>query len=282
MTNNIGISTTNEIAQGANKLPLDVYGQTTNPVSIQCKTSSGYKTLHLGIMIVVANLGIACLVGEPGKAHNNLICLPQKKLIIFGNEHGQCQAPYVTNDSQYTLARAVCSVVILPGEQINFELPQDLKYASHVAISPRPGTVNWLLPKVHEVFNGQVCLTNSSPNPVTVKKADHLADIRDTTPFPSPRQSNWSKNFNHPDKFQYAELAPRNEDPNTYLHLLQVDPDNVLSNDDKEIFHVLHRRFAHLFTPQPGRYNGNYGHVDNQLQFSSPPPPNSKTHIPNY
>ena len=42
------------------------------------------------------------------------------------------------------------------------------------------------------------------------------------------------------------------------------------------------QRFAHLFTPKPGKYNGHYGHINNRLHFSSPPPPNSKTRIPNY
>ena len=70
--------------------------------------------------------------------------------------------------------------------------------------------------------------------------------------------------------------------PDAHLKLLKVDPDNILSNEERQIFHDLHSRYSHLFTPQPGRYNGNFGHVDNKLQFSTPPPPNAKTHIPNY
>ena len=37
-----------------------------------------------------------------------------------------------------------------------------------------------------------------------------------------------------------------------------------------------------LFTTQPGKYNGSYGYIENQLRFSTPPPPNIKTKIPNY
>ena len=38
-----------------------------------------------------------------------------------------------------------------------------------------------------------------------------------------------------------------------------------------DLHHVSHRK-----------YNGCYGHIDNKLQFSTLPPPNTRTHIPNY
>ena len=56
----------------------------------------------------------------------------------------------------------------------------------------------------------------------------------------------------------------------------------MLHESEKQVFNKLHVQFAHLFTPQPGRYNGFWGYVDNRLQFSSPPAPNAKTYIPNY
>ena len=98
---NIGISNTKEVAHAANKLPLDVVGQTMVPVSIQCFTNLGLKPIHLGLMLVVANLGVDCLIGEPGKAQNNLICLPQQKLVVFGNESDSCYAPYQTKQQSY-------------------------------------------------------------------------------------------------------------------------------------------------------------------------------------
>ena len=56
----------------------------------------------------------------------------------------------------------------------------------------------------------------------------------------------------------------------------------MLTQEDRDKFHCLHQRYVHLFTPQPGRYNGKWGYIDNKLKFSTPPPPNSRTHIPNY
>ena len=57
----IGIIKSNESAQGANNLPLDVYGQTDSPVVIECLAESGPIMLYLGIMLVVSNLGTSCL-----------------------------------------------------------------------------------------------------------------------------------------------------------------------------------------------------------------------------
>ena len=56
----------------------------------------------------------------------------------------------------------------------------------------------------------------------------------------------------------------------------------MLSQADRNVFNKLHNRFRALFTPQPGRYNGWKGYIDNKLQFAALPPPNSRTHIPNY
>ena len=52
--------------------------------------------------------------------------------------------------------------------------------------------------------------------------------------------------------------------------------------EEQQIFHDLHKRFELLFTPQPGKYNGVYGYINNKLQFATQPPPNTKTRIPNY
>ena len=84
------------------------------------------------------------------------------------------------------------------------------------------------------------------------------------------------------DKFQYEDFSTGRDSNPEYLAQIQVDPDNVLSEEDRSIFHNLHTQFANLFTKQPGRYNGKWGFVENRLQFSTPPPPNSRTHIPNY
>ena len=152
---------------------------------------------------------------------------------------------------------------------------------SFVAMTPRPTAVSWLKPAILETSCGTVYLTNSSAVPVHIKKSDHLADIRDTYEFRVSTELPPTAKY-HNDQFQFQDLATIKEKPDKYLHLLRVDPDNMLSAEDKQIFHKLHRKYARIFTPQPGKYNGQFGFVDNKLQFATPPAPNSKTRIPNY
>ena len=268
----IGINRTNEKAHAANRLPLDVYGQTMEPVSIECETNLGFVSIHLGLMLVISNLGVKCLIGEPGKALNNLICLPKQKIVLFANENPSCYAPYMTQEQLYTLARTAKATTLDPGEQILYELPNNLKHLSHVVITPRVQTLSWLRPAVVETHHGAVYLTNSSSERVNLSKALHLADIRNTTSMEFPTRQAPSLSKSHPDRFQFTQIAPLSEPPDKYLNQIQVDPDGILTTAEKQKFHDLHQRFAHLFTPQPGRYNGEFGHVDNKLQFSTPHP----------
>ena len=278
---NLGISSSNESALAANKLPLKVFGQTTLPVSVECITESGTIMLHLGIMLVIANLGTPCLLGEPAKSRNNIVCLPRQRMVLIGNGSDVSCVPYESNSPKYSLLRAISQTKLNPGDQLIYPLPEHLKMESHVAVSPRQNSMLWLLPSIQEPRDGNICLTNLSNDTIIVKKADHLADVRDSQLVDLPPKPFPGKAL-HADTFQFSDFAMSRDTSPDYLKQIKVDPDNVLSVEDRQIFHDLHQRFASLFTPQPGKYNGKYGYIDNKLQFSAPPPPNTRTHIPNY
>ena len=279
---NIGMAKSCEKAHAANRLPLEICGQTSHPVVIQCETNAGYKPIYLGIMLIVANLGVDILVGEPGKQQNNLICLPTEKVVVFANERQPCRASYAPDTTDYMLARAATDYTLQPGEQIEIKLLNNLTNSSHVAITPRPCHSSWIVPTVTKPADGHIYLTNSTSEPIQVPKASHLADIRGTQEFPVSTKPLPSHRSSTLDTFQYGPLAAMEHDTEKYLHLIQVDPDHTLSSNQRNKFIEINKEFAHLFNPQPGRYSGHYGHIDNKLKFSSLPPPNSKTHIPNY
>ena len=148
---------------------------------------------------------------------------------------------------KYNLARSPTARLLLPGEQIQYKLPADMYNVSYVAVNPRPNASSWLKPAVLETSCGSVYLTNSSKAPVQVKKAEHLADIRDTCEFQNFTDPPPTAKY-HDDQFQFMNLATVKEKPDKYLHLLRVDPDNVLSPEDKQIFHELHRKYARVFS----------------------------------
>ena len=121
---------------------------------------------------------------------------------------------------------------------------------------------------MQEPKEGVVYLTNSSPLPITIKKTEHIADVRDSTLVNPPIKPLLGKSM-HPDVFQFSDFASSREIKSEYLEQIQVDPDGVLTQQERYIFTNLHKKFASLFTPQPGRYNGKWGFIDNKLQFAT-------------
>ena len=93
-TASLGINPTSEKAQAANKLPLNIKGQTREEVILKCPTSEGHKMINLGIVLVVHQLGVACLIGQPGIEENNIISLPRKKIFILAGGESVQHAPY--------------------------------------------------------------------------------------------------------------------------------------------------------------------------------------------
>ena len=268
-------------AQAANKIPLQVCGQTAKPLSVECITKEGTVMIHLGIVLIVANLGADCLLGEPAKELNNIICLPRQKLVLFSHGNTVHYADYDKSTPKYHLLRAITNVTLQPGDQLKIRLPDEFSTDSVVAVTPRPESLLWLQPSMMTIKDNAIFLTNAHTAPIDVRKSTHLADIRETMSVQWPQLSRKTQ-FLHSDTSQYQNLATSKDNDPKYLDQIQVDPDGVLEEADRDLFHKLHVRFQALFTPQPGKYNGHIGHIDNKLQFASLPPPNTKTHIPNY
>ena len=277
----IGITSSLETAQAANKTPLQIKGQSEKPVYFKCSTAEGCKMLNLGIVLVVQNLGVSCLIGQPGIENNNVICLPKKKIVVLAGGNSVHHVSYSSKDQHYTLARAPQAATLLPGESIAYSLPTPLSNQHQVAITPRQQSLKWLHPAMQEVQNGRIRLVNSSESTITVKKHDHIADLRSSRVYEINNLS-LTSSLPSPDKFQFRDLAKSRPYSVEFLKQIKVDPDEILQPEQREKFHDLHRKFAHLFTTQPGKYNGHAGYVENRLQFASPPAPNSRTHIPCY
>ena len=127
-------------------------------------------------MLVVNDLGVECLIGEPGKSRNNLICLPRQKLIILADGDIVHYTPYYEEKQCYTLARAATNSILQPGDHLSFSLPEEFSAVSHIAITPRSETKSWLMPAIVKPSEGKIFLTNSSEYPVKVGKAMHIAD----------------------------------------------------------------------------------------------------------
>ena len=84
------------------------------------------------------------------------------------------------NTKEFELARSKVSTVLQPSERIIYDLPEGLDSCERVAVTPRHQVSHWLQPRVVDVKDGQVALVNSSKSEISVRKSDHLAEIRST------------------------------------------------------------------------------------------------------
>ena len=237
--------------------------------------------VHLGYVLIIANLGACCILGEPAKQKNNIVCLPKQKIVLLTNGDEVQYAPYDTGTPKHSLVRAVNNQVLAPGDELEYILPDYFSTEELVCITPHISALQWIKPTSMAPCNGTIRLMNNSDEYVNIVKAEHLADVRSTM-LPEFPQKPISGKAWHDDKFQFRDFAIKREADVSLLDQIQLDPDNILTVDQKNIFTKLHSRYVKLFTPQPGKYNGSWGYICNQLQFSTPPPPNVKTRIPNY
>ena len=276
----IQVERTDEVAEAANHLPLDIVGQSVEPVTIEAITKEGSVTIHLGIVLIIKNLGVDILIGEPGKKTNNIVCWPRQEMILFADH--MHTASYFKAKKLYMLARVSTPTELEPGEAWTLQLPSNMAHLERVLISPRVCAQDWIQPAVIDVTDGSVSIRNSSDRIVKLGKTDHLVDVRDTVEFEIPHQVRFVINNSREDTFQYQHFGHHNDPPEKYLDQCKIDPDNVLTEEQRQTFREINLRYARTITPRPGRYNGYYGHIDNRIHFSQKPAPNVKTHIPNY
>ena len=168
-------------ASSADSTKMGVVGQTKNDVVISVMHNSPI-IWDLGRCVVVKNLSVDMLIGEPGKADNRIITLPHLKKIKTKDMNGET---IILNYSNKSKDRHLCKVsagkVLLVGESIKYELPVHLKNADQVAISPiREHQPTWITSKILQVNNGHIELTNETSQPVLLKRNSPFADVVDT------------------------------------------------------------------------------------------------------
>ena len=74
-------------AAGSNNMKLA--GQTIEDIGMKVEGASRIISWELGKMLVVKNLGSDILIGEPGKADNQIVTIPHKKMIKVLDDKGK-------------------------------------------------------------------------------------------------------------------------------------------------------------------------------------------------
>ena len=280
----LSIVTTSASANAANQLAMEVVGQTKRDVTIELIMNEGPIHINLGSVVVIRNLGVPFLIGEPGLSDNRISTIPDARIIMINKGGEWFSKSYATAGmfpASYGVARITKSELVAPGESTMVPIPGELCHLSHVSLAPRKDAKvpDWFKPHTTSVGCGLVKLTNISKGPVWLKKNSVVADVRAVTsrtvniPMPSD---------DPPDPVQFTPTVDNNEDFEENIKKVKIDPDNMMPGDMKQRFKDVTYYYRHLFTARPGKYNGNSGIIDNSIDFTAVPAPNTRIHLPSY
>ena len=277
----INFNSTSHLATAAGSTSMPVKGETMDDVILNLTNCDTPIQWNLGLCIVVANLGVNLLVGEPGKLDNHIHTDALRKVVKTRDLYGRkVVVKYSVKPPATTkaLVRANTTKTLLVGESISAEIPQEMRSEDFLSIFPHH-TNHWLSPSTVQMIGDEIILKNTSNLPAHVKKGDHLAEVRcmsETVPTTCKVYDKNRKDFSD------FKPPPNLNLEESHIQDIKIDPDNQLSQEWKDIFRNICLEFKDVFNPSPGKYNGFYGDIDCSLNFASSPPPSVKARIPSY
>ena len=85
------------------------------------------------------------------------------------------------------------------------------------------------------------------------------------------------------DESEIQAFAPRNEfKRDNFTNDVKLDPDKILNTEWVNKFQTLCNEYFDVIQYTPGTYNGRFGFVKNDVEFTTIPPPNSRCYVPKY
>ena len=163
LDNNILFTAIVQTAGAAGSTKMLLMGETGSNVSLQLVSKHDVKW-DLGKCIIVKNLGVPILIGEPGKLDNKIITVPQE-LILTKNVQGTLiTLPYHVktannlNYSRHFLCTAQETITLYPEDTYDMAVPSSLNNCE-AAVTPRlEFDVTWLAPRVLRIVDSKVKL----------------------------------------------------------------------------------------------------------------------------
>ena len=281
------------VAYAAGSTNINLEGETRDSIKVQALECSSPVMLHLGKMVVVRNLGIDLLIGEPGKKDNSMVTYPNKRRVeVESADEKRFIIPYISAlRSQHKVyhCKANKKEVVYPGQSLRVKLPIQFQESSHVnVVGANQSQYSWVPTKILQVDNeGYIVLHNENKDAIKLSKHEHYATVTPCaqTTLKDLRNGAYVSKIYDLNRNDLSHLIPmRTTDTpsENFLSDISVDPDNILSSAWKQKFYNVCRRFSHIITPRPGKYNGFYGRIDNSINFASKPPPSIRAHLPKY
>ena len=285
---NTEIAETDHTARAADSSKLRVVGRTKNHIILLAQP--GNIPINLGHILVVDQLNADILIGEPGKGANNIVTVAaDKKIFITCNKQEYMLDYHKSRGPVAHVARVETTATIYPGKGLTWPVPEQCKEFSHLFFQPRSGAHPWFEPNVEQIQEGNIILKNTSHEPVTLKRGKVFANIRMVDILDPERvsaQLREEKNIpvkavfsQYPDQQQCKSSPPHKQPQVDHTSKIQLDPNNILSPSQVAETRRLCQEFQDVIRPEPGLYNGHYGHIDNKLEFKDKPPPTTRIHL---
>ena len=281
----IPIEKSDQKAKSADNKSMSIVGQSKFPLQVSVRGTRVPLTISLGKVVIINNLGCAILVGQPAKISNEIVVYPHKSKLSLKDVHGiqhtvSYPLPPPTDMSIHETIKTKSHTVLYPEDELTVSLPNQFSTVKRVTFSPRPN-FEALAPVYTKVnSNLEITLTNSSSRPISIPKHAHIGDVRNAIDLDTAVISRLYT-VNEETFKAYSPTVHWDRSEN-FVNDVQIDPDGIMTEDWKEKFKNLCSNFTDIIQYKPSVYNGYYGFVSNTIEFTTPPPPNSKTYVPRY
>ena len=240
--------------------------------------------------LVVQELDVDVLGGTPFMEANDVAIRPYKRQVLLGD--GSVFVYGSPNDSiqkqsvrRVTVLKApVKKTTVWPGEFLEVVLPQDLAEsdsfyaleARHDAPSAKGKKFSQIWPPLTVLpsIAGRIRIPNLTNQPQVLKRHEHFCQVRATCVI-----EEGETNLPTPD-VSIRKLPGKT----TVIHSdsVLVDPDCILSQEDRDSFKCLLREYDDVFRPDYKGYNGAFGPFQAHINMGPIEPPKRKGRVPQY
>ena len=279
---NIQIKPASQLAKQADGItPLKVIGE------VHCILTRGEDKLKLDAL-VVDRLDTDVLAGTNFICSNDISIRLAKKQITIGSTYVEYEGAHggilaARRSQSYVLKAPAHQSVVLPGDYVEVLTPADVPQDTEWAIEPRfDSSINakidaalaWPAPHITTSVGHGIRLTNTTKDPIVIKRYEHFCQIRpiiDAMPAVESNQSVIGQ-----------ACKPTSHDASPFSVSVAVDPHHMLSLTNREKFHKLHLKYDNVFNPEISKYNGASGPIEATVNMGPTLPPQRKGRLPQY
>ena len=242
------------------------------------------KPFHL-FAIVCRHTDTEILAGMPFLKQNDIAIRPYSDEIIIDNKvHVRYDPQRKTSGTIRRLTiHADKYHVLLPGESEKYPVNG---VSGEVAVEPRWNTYHnkksvkeerfWPMPQVAQIIEGHISLSNTTQEPIILKKMEHIFNIHPEIELPRLIPEDI------PNKSLLAQSLRKPCKSTNFTQDVKLNPDKLLGKEDESSFQRMLTMYNKVFDPLVGRYNGKSGNCQVEVNMGVNLPVQRKGRVPFY